>query len=131
MLISDAIFNSCLLNQGINQYNMAQYNLKDPNLRQGVDLQQSAIGTDVDMINESSGGGGAGPKDIFEYYDKLDQDEGVDMNAKGKCFSFEIVKAEIEKLQKRYCFAGSLASGHHLLMEIKKKFSFFFCQIDV
>lgn len=39
-------------------------------------------------------------KDMFEFYDKLDQDETA-TNEKAKAFLFEIRKEEIETLQKR------------------------------
>jgi DNA excision repair protein ERCC-3 len=41
------------------------------------------------------------PKDIFEYYDKLDQDDGNDLANKKKLMLIEIEKEHIEVLQKR------------------------------
>ena len=44
------------------------------------------------------------PKDIFEFYDKMDQDDAGETSGKGKqqVFEFEIVKDQIELLQKRF-----------------------------
>lgn len=39
-------------------------------------------------------------KDMFEFYDKMDQDEAI-VSSKSKVFSFEIDKEQIENLQKR------------------------------
>ena len=39
-------------------------------------------------------------KDMFEFYDKMDQDEAI-VSTKSKVFSFEIDKEQIENLQKR------------------------------
>lgn len=41
------------------------------------------------------------PKDIFEFYDKMDQDEGTETIAKSKAVQLEIYKDQIETLQKR------------------------------
>lgn len=42
------------------------------------------------------------PKDIFEYYDKLDQDDDSSASKKVKLFLLEINKEKIEVLQKRW-----------------------------
>jgi len=43
------------------------------------------------------------PKDIFEFYDKMDQDEGTDVVlSKTKAVQLEIYKDQIESLQKRF-----------------------------
>ena len=44
---------------------------------------------------------GTVPKDIFEYYDKLDQDDDTMNSKKVKLFLLEINKEKIEILQKR------------------------------
>ena len=44
---------------------------------------------------------GSVPKDIFEYYDKMDQDDDSTSSKKQKLFLLEIDKEKIEILQKR------------------------------
>ena len=48
-----------------------------------------------------AGGKEAVPKDIFEYYDKMDQDDEALSSKKSKLFLLEIQKDKIEILQKR------------------------------
>lgn len=45
---------------------------------------------------------GSVPKDIFEYYDKMDQDDDSTLSKKSKLFLLEINKEKIEILQKRF-----------------------------
>ncbi len=51
----------------------------------------------------TDGSNGNVPKDIFEFYDKMDQDEETNGsgNPKKKLFLLEILKDQIEVLQKR------------------------------
>ena len=51
---------------------------------------------DIDSVGKD-----AVPKDIFEYYDKLDQDDDSTNSKKTKLFLLEIQKDKIETLQKR------------------------------
>ncbi len=44
----------------------------------------------------------AEPKDMFEFYDNMDQDDGLEINmSKKKAVQLEIFKDQIETLQKR------------------------------
>ena len=81
-LIPDAENRSCLVN---------------PN----IDLSTLAARENPYAQYETVEASDAAHNDIFEFYDKLDQDEGTDTVIKSKFFSFEIIKEQIEVLQKR------------------------------
>ena len=79
-LLNDPIIKSIVINQDDNQ--------------RKVEFAASS------MVNELPEPGKEVPKDIFEYYDKMDQDD-ESLTSK-KVFLLEIDKDKIEDLQKRY-----------------------------
>lgn len=62
-----------------------------------VDPMESVADAHLDANAESSS------KEMFEFFDKIDQDD-VNIRPKSKIFLFEIVKEQIETLQKRFAF---------------------------
>ena len=92
-LLNDPIIKSIVINQDINQ---------DDNQRK-VQFAASS------MVNELPEPGKEVPKDIFEYYDKMDQDDETLTSKKAKVFLLEIDKNKIEDLQKRYYLAANLS----------------------
>lgn len=84
MLLNDPVVKSVLIDQ-------------DYTVEGGMGEDGGAyLNKDIDAM--ASAGGGA--KDIYEFYDKLDQDD-ANAYSKAKVYLLEIKKEEIETLQKR------------------------------
>ena len=85
-LLNDPVIKSIVINQDFNQ---------DDNQR------RTQFGASSSMLNELPEPGKEVPKDIFEYYDKMDQDDENMLSKKTKTYLLEIEKDKIEDLQKR------------------------------
>lgn len=76
---------------------MVKIILNDPVVKTIIINSDQPIESTVDVALNMKD---ASSKDMFEFYDKLDQDE-TNVNPKAKAFLFEIHKEQIETLQKR------------------------------
>ena len=86
MILNDSVIKSVLISQ--------DYLIEGGNQLVGGSAEFNSTAT-IEMSDSQ-----AGPKDIYEFYDKLDQDD-VNANSKTKVYLLEIFKEQIEVLQKR------------------------------
>ncbi len=93
VLLNDSVIKSIVINQdasALDQPDQTSTQLKGfgGSMSSNLNEQESSASANV-------------PKDIFEYYDKMDQDDDVALSKKSKSHLLEIAKSEIEVLQKR------------------------------
>lgn len=89
MILTDPIIRPIITNQDLVTNSL--YNRNNDYVINPIPSTSEVLSTD------------AVPKDIFEFYDKMDQDDGNDaVLTKKKVVQLEIFKDKIEVLQKRY-----------------------------
>jgi hypothetical protein len=89
VILNDPVIKQILVNQ--------DYTIEGGGGQFSAGAEFSAASASEMMMSDAQA---AGPKDIYEFYDKLDQDD-VNANSRTKVYLLEIHKDQIEVLQKR------------------------------
>jgi DNA excision repair protein ERCC-3 len=94
-LLKNITFKNCLKQSHLSIEALLQQDLVASDLKAKEDaISKEQMETDGGAISENI------PKDIFDYYDKMDQDDGVDELKKKNIILLEIQPEQIETLQK-------------------------------
>lgn len=94
-LLKNATFKQCLMLSHLSNDVLLQ-----PDSSLGHDEKRKEGASSSNMEVDESNSGENIPKDIFDYYDKMDQDDGLDELKKKQIILLEIRPEEIETLQK-------------------------------